>query len=456
MDKSLLKTAKLCVDKQDWVNAWHVLNSYLNEDPESPEGLYLMGHLLRQQGHVGLALPIFSKALAYNQKQPNLWMNYGACLHDLNRWDEAIKTFKIVESMCPDDDMPPANIAGSLVNIGDWREAINQADKALKKNPNNYIAHIAAAFANLAIGRWKDGWSHSEWLYGHHLDVRIYNPPEKEEPTWDGCPNKTVVVQCDQGVGDVLMFSQLFPRMAKDCKKVVVETIDRMVPLFKRNFPECDVYGTLKRTPTWVDKYEIDAHIHISALSRFYLNNDSDFERRTYISPDPELVKKWEATLKDMPKPWVGIAWRGGIQQTHKHLRSVAIDEFEPIINSAGTPVDLSYHNSLEEVSRWNIDNIKQVFKPNIDTTNFDDTVALAYVLDDVVCVTTTILHVRGALGKPVSVLVPTVAQWREANETKDGGMIWYPENTVKFFRQRKGENGFTKTIKRLMESKCE
>ena len=186
MSEKLLRSARAAVAREDWVRAWHLTNAALNEEPDRPESLYLMGHILRQQGNVGLALPLFSKALAYNQKQPNLWMNYGACLHDLNRWDEAIKAFTVVHGMHPQLDMPPANIAGSLVNMGKWHDAINWADKALEINSENYIARIAKTFACLAIGRWKDGWEYAESLYGNHLDIRIYNTPEKEEPTWDG------------------------------------------------------------------------------------------------------------------------------------------------------------------------------------------------------------------------------------------------------------------------------
>lgn len=452
MSEKLLRAARAAVAREDWVRAWHLTNAALNEEPDRPETLYLMGHILRQQGHVGLALPLFSKGLAFDQKQPNLWMNYGACLHDLNRWDEAIKAFTVVHAMYPDLDMPPANIAGSMVNLGKWHDAINWADKALAKNPENYIAQIAKTFACLAIGRWKDGWKHSEYLYGHHLDVRVYNHPEKEEPTWDGSKGKTVVVQCDQGIGDIIMFAQLFPRMAKECKKVIVETVDRLVPLFKRNFPQCDVYGTLKKTPTWVDQYVIDAHIHISALGRFYLNKDSDFERKPYISPRQDLVEKWKSFLADKPKPWVGIAWMGGIQQTHKHLRSVPISDFAPIINRVGTCIDMSYQDSLKDVSAWNIDNVKQVVKPPIDTSDFDDTVALCSVLDDVVCVTTTLLHVRGALGLPCKVLVPSTPQWREAHKLPDDSMIWYSPDSVKFFRQNPSEKDFNKTIERLIK----
>ena len=46
------------------VKAWVAVNQALNEDPDAPELLYLAGCVLRSQGHNGLALPLFSKALS--------------------------------------------------------------------------------------------------------------------------------------------------------------------------------------------------------------------------------------------------------------------------------------------------------------------------------------------------------------------------------------------------------
>lgn len=452
----LLRLARGFVQREDWGKAWIVLNKALNDDPERPETLYLVGHVLRQQGHPGAALPLFAKALAQNQKQPNLWMNYGACLHDLNRHEDAVKAFEVVRAMLPQDPMPPANIAGSLVNMGKWHDALNAADAALALNPENYIAQIARTFACLGLGRWKDAWVHAEYLYGHHLDIRVYNDPENEEPMWDGSLGKTVVVQCDQGIGDIIMFSQCLNMMVKDCKKVIIETQERMVPLMKRNFPDVDVYGTLKKEGpewmSWTKKYKIDARTHISFLGRFYLNKDSDFPRKAYIKPCEVMNSKWMKRIEQYPRPWIGIAWKGGIQQTMKHTRSINLKDYAPVLNSInGTFFDLSYHDSVKEVSEWNINNKVQVINPHINADNMDATVSLVSLMDEVVTVTTTVAHICGALGRSAHVLVPEVPQWRYAYRYGDGTeLVWYPKDSVKMYRRKPGEIDWAPVIKRV------
>lgn len=438
------------VKSENWPKAWFAVNAALNDAPDSPELLYLAGCVLRSQGHIGMSLPLFGKALSLDGKQPNLWMHYGATLHDLNEWDDAIKAFQVVCQMLPSDPMPPANIAASYSQKGKWADTIKWADKALSLDEHNYIAHIAKSIACLALGRWSDGWKSQDYLYGNHLVVRVYNDPANEEPTWDGSPGKTVVVQCDQGLGDILMFGQCLPQMVNDCKEVILECAERLVPLMKRNFPGCTVYGTLKQSgQDWSHGKQIDAHIHISALPKFYRNTDLSFPRNAYITPDPEKVEKWKAWLADKPKPWIGVSWKGGIQQTQKHLRSLTLDQLEPVLSLDGSFIDLSYRDNSAEVASWNARGGNQVITPPIDHDDYEDTLALLAALDEVVTVTTTVVHACGAMGRTCRVLVNSVPMWRYAYRTGDNSLIWYPADSVRLYRKTPGED-WASPIKRL------
>ena len=445
-----LRAAHAALKREDFGKAWKLANQHLNTDPDSPEGNYLVGACLRANGHLGLALTALAKALSREMGQPNLWMVYAATLHDLNKWEEAEKAFDHVHKMLPADPMPPANIGATYVQRGMWRDAIAWCQKALKLDPENHIARISHGFASLSLGRWKEAWQYSEALYGHHLNVRKYG----DEGRWDGAKGQTVVVQCDQGVGDILMFSQCIPRLQADCKEVIVECAPRMVGMFKRCFPGVFVYGTLKDDSVdWLDNHQIDASTHISFLGRFYLNRDEDFSRKAYLTPDPERLRKWLAWLEQFPKPWVGIAWKGGIQQTQTHIRSVDLHEFAPVLSTGGTFVDLSYHDSAPEVARWNLENAVQIVSPHCDPRDYDDTIALVAALDKVASVTTSVAHVCGALGRRAHVLVPSVAQWRYAYHFNGGSeLIWYPKDSVRLHRQKSGEP-WGHAIKRLAEA---
>jgi tetratricopeptide (TPR) repeat protein len=436
------------VKAEQWPQAWMHVNEALNDKPEDPELLYLAGSILRAQGSIGMSLPLFAKALSKDQKQPNLWMHYGATLHDLNHWDDAIKAFELVARMLPTDGMPPANIAASLVQQGRWTEALKQTEAALRLDPENYIAHISAYFALLAVGRWREAYEHVHFLYGRHLVVRVYNSAENEEPEWDGSKGKTVVVQCDQGLGDILTYAGCLKEMQADCKEVILECAERLVPLMRRNFPGVTVYGTLKQAgQAWSLDHQIDAHIHISAVPKFYRRLDCDFHRQAYIRPLPELVEKWREWLSVLPKPWIGVSWQGGIQRTQSHLRSMALEEMAPVLELPGSFIDLSYRDNSAEIARWNIRRGNQVISPPIDTSDYDDTLALLWCLDEIVSVTTTVVDACGAMGKHVRVLVPDVPQWRYAYTDAEGGMLWYTP-TVKLYRKKRNDRWFNSVKK--------
>jgi ADP-heptose:LPS heptosyltransferase len=68
---------------------------------------------------------------------------------------------------------------------------------------------------------------------------------------------------------------------------------------------------------------------------------------------------------------------------------------------------------------------------------DYDETAALVCALDLVISVCTAVIHLTGALGKPVWILVPAVAEWRylRSGET----LPWYP--SARLFRQAQAED---------------
>jgi tetratricopeptide (TPR) repeat protein len=457
----VIKSAHAAVKREDWNRAWQLCNEALNEDCDKAESLYLMGATMRAAGNLGLAYQVLRRALAQDQKQVNLWMTYAATLHDLNRYDEAREAMTVAHKLVPGDAMPLANIGATFVQQGRWREAIEWCDKSIKIDPNCHIARISRNFAYLSMGRWADGWNDGAWLYGNHLPLRVYNPKHLEEPMWDGTPGQVVVVQADQGLGDIIMYSQCLPEMARDCKEVILEVPDRMVGLMKRSFPMITVEGSLKeQTQTWSTprigtEHQIQAHVHISHLGKFYRNKDSDFPRKPYLVVDQERVEWWKERLAQYPKPWVGITYEGGIQATQMHTRSTPIDTLAPVLNSGGTMFDLSYRDNRMAVSRWNVRNPVQIVVQKLNANDYDATASFIAAMDDIVTVTTTVAHVCGALGKRAHVMVPSVPQWRYAYRCEDG-MIWYPKDSVKLYRQIPGEPDFSATARRVARSLIE
>jgi hypothetical protein len=436
------------IDRDDLTNAWPIASEYLTEFPDDPKALYLCGAIMSKLEHPGVALSLFRRALAFAPEQPNIWMNFGACLHDTNQFDDAREAFLRVHKLLPADPGPLGNIAASYVQEGKCNDALKYANRALALDPHNQVAKIARGFASLGLGRWSDGWEHAEALYGDSLNVRIYSPGEPE-PMWDGSPGKTVVVQADQGLGDMIMFSQCLPEMVRDCKQVIVETNARLAPMFRRNFPGIIVYDTLKQSEAdWPHQHQIDAHVHISYLGKFYRKTNDDFPRKPYLTACPEKRAKWRAWLEQFPRPWVGFAWKGGIPKTNNAARSMALKDLSPLLKSGGTAFSLAYQEVALEIAQWNIDNHEQIVVPDLNNEgDYGETLAFIAELDHVVTVQTTVAHACGALGKPAYVVVNNIAQWRYAY----GGdrLMWY-QDSLRIYRQAHGEKDWAHVVARV------
>ncbi len=437
MAADLLRAAYTAFTRREWGACWKFANDILNDDPENVDALFFAGAASREVGNLGTALTFLRRACALEPARLNLWMHYGPTLHDLNRWEEAREVYHTVLSLDPQEASAMANIAAGYVQEGNPAQAVEWADKALAIAPQSNIAHTARGFGLLGLGRWAEGWEEYAWLYGHTLLERVYKPEGQDEPMWDGTPGKTVVLTMEQGIGDHIMLAQCIPQLVADCKQVIIDCEQRMAPVWRRMFPGVPVYPTLG-TPkaSWPATYEIDAHLPVTLLGRWYRKRHADFPRTAYLGPDPAMTQGWMEWLRQFPRPWLGLAWQGGLARSLRAFRSFTLADLEPVMPYGGTLFDMSYHDSAHEVATWNIDHRDhQIVKPPINTANFDSTIALAACLDEVVTCTTTLAHVCGALGRHAYVLTPKGPQWRYQHRI-GSGLAWYPEHSVEIVRQ--------------------
>jgi len=164
----------------------------------------------------------------------------------------------------------------------------------------------------------------------------------------------------------------------------------------------------------------------MGSLPRFYRNKDEDYPGGKYLIPDPERVIQWKSLLNSISnKPKIGIAWNGGQTNTGSFERSLTLKDLEPILNLDCEFISLEYKDP-------NIQGTKIRHWPHATLTkDYDDTAALVESLDLVISVTTTVVHLAGALGKECWCMVPKYPNWRFH---MTGETPWH--SSVKLYRQ--------------------
>jgi tetratricopeptide (TPR) repeat protein len=328
-----------------------------------------------------------------------------------------------------------ANLGWILTELGEFNEGMQCLDDLLQESPDNHEVRLMRATANLKHGFFSKGWR--DYEARHHSSTAIANP--YPYPLWNGspAPQATLLVVAEQGVGDQIMFASCLGEARVRVGGMLIESHPHLVPLLRRAFPG-DRIGTRsegRAPPDWAGGGKIDMQIPIGSLPQFFRNNLEEFPRHTgYFAADPERVLYWSGRLQELgPGLKVGLSWRGGTVGTRRSLRSIQPEVLAPLLRQPVHFINLQYGSSEPDISAFGaIKDAKFVHWPDA-LDNFDETAALVVALDLVISVCTAVIHLAGALGRPVWILTPASPEWRYLSAGST--LPWYP--SVRLFRQR-------------------
>jgi hypothetical protein len=153
-----------------------------------------------------------------------------------------------------------------------------------------------------------------------------------------------------------------------------------------------------------------------------------------YLTPDPERVAYWRKELEGLPGLKVGITWQGSTIHKGDKLRSVPLTQFAPLAAVPGVSLcSLQKGTGTEQLTQPSAAGLQVLDLGARTRAEMMDTAALMMNLDLVVSVDTAVVHVAGAIGRPVWVAVPSAADWRWLREGET--TRWYP--TMRLFRQK-------------------
>ena len=127
--------------------------------------------------------------------------------------------------------------------------------------------------------------------------------------------------------------------------------------------------------------------------------------------------------------------WSGSRVHKEDHQRSIPFNTFSKLCPPALIE-QFDFHSLQKEIREEDQDHLSKfsVKTHRDDLHDFSDTAALISEMDLVISVDTSAVHLAGALGNPVWVLLPFNPDFRWLTEREDSP--WYP--TARLFRQSK------------------
>lgn len=437
----LIEYARDLAEAGDFDKAYALADKNLKNNPDSVDWLSIMTYIMLETDKTSLAYQLAEKVTRLAPKNEGAWMNLGTACRDMRFDKEALRYFKRGLKYSKDPEkasMLCVNASSVLVDTGEFEEAEKYCLKALEHNPDSLKAIMNLGFCQLGQRNWAEGWKNYRQVIGHDWRPRFqYN----DEPLWDGESRGTIVLYGEQGLGDQISFASILPDVmtwAKDNdSKIIIDTVPRLAPLFKRSFPDLEIHGTLGDSQVSWDINRVDYSLPIGQACEYFRNRDSDFPGSPYLEADPDRVLQWKALFESKNKPVIGIGWSSGIFKTGSKFRRVTLETLLPVLKSVDAHwVSLQYKPAGREIEKFKKDH------PEIDIVeypygtlsgDYDDTVAMIAAMDMVVAMHTTAIHVAGGLGIPCWTFVPKNSQWRYGQGYED--FLW--ADSVRLLRQQ-------------------
>jgi len=409
---------------------------FLRANPGHPEATYALAVWHHARGEFEPALDLLRPLVGGPSLKREACNLLGLILgREFGQFEDGERFLRL--ALEPDPLWPVAlsNLGWILLEKGDHAQGLKLLDAALARDPGDHETRLVRSYMNLKRGEFESGWR--DYEARHHS--RFAMPRQSDFPQWDGTPldGKTLLVRGEQGFGDQIMFASCLHEAIARAGRCIIECDPRLVALFRRSFPTAIVEASAPPAghAAWTRQgLSVDCQIPMGSLPRLFRNRWEDFPRHAgYLHAAPERVAHWRVRLDALgPGAKIGLSWRGGVAVTRRHLRSLALQEFLPLLRLPAKFVSLQYGDCASDLNALSREHgvILPHWQDALD--DYDETAALVCALDLVISVCTAVIHLAGALGKPVWILVPAVAEWRYLDRGEV--MPWYP--SARLFRQ--------------------
>ena len=361
----------------------------------------------------------------------------GLKLLEESKFDEAIPHFETIIEL-------RQLLAGAYIQRGRahwemhrWDKALPDFETCLHIDPENPDAQWTAGLINLQLGNFERGWE----FYEKRWNTPTFKSPRLKTrlPSWE--PNKgykSVLVWCEQGIGDQILYGSLLETLRKETPNVTVMVDVRLMDMLARANPN------IKFVPhnSKINNSEHDSQIPIGSIGRHFIKETADIKKYRsvgYIYPDRARLEHLQQELKIQPNDFViGLSWASTSPHIDKH-KSV---ELEKLLGLWDIPnvkiVNLQYGKPDYEIEPFEEKTGKIIHQTTV--SNFFDlegVVAIMSMCNAVVSVSNANVHLAGALGAPTFVLDANKL-WYWNHKDKPGSLLhgqsslFYP--TVKLY----------------------
>jgi tetratricopeptide (TPR) repeat protein len=408
----------------------------------------------------GEALASATQALALQPDHRQAALHRANALREIGQGAAALQAYEALlapyrghaHEHSPDRDHEAAavwfNRALTLSALARYREARSSYAEALALTPDDADLRWNAALCDLLLGDYAAGWRGYEARWDSARLKVPRRPFARMRWLGDGDPRgKRLLLHAEQGLGDTLQFFRYVPLLVERGARIVLEVQPVLRRLFEQQRDLLHLPGLVQVLAQGEVLPDFDLHCPLPSLPLACIGtHPAPLAQIPYLKADPALCAKWSARLAgveakskaisntayigatasdaDRP-PRIGVAWRGSGSQA-RDPRRLPLAYLATLSSLPAHFIGLQVDHPAEEAE------LAGLTRFDGDLIDFAETAALIAQLDLVISIDTSVVHLAGALGCPVWVLLPFNADWRWLAARCDSP--WYPG--ARLFRQ--------------------
>ena len=395
----------------------------LTIDPRFAPAQVHLGLTLRRSGAPGPAAEALTAALPMLPRDAGLRTELGHVLSELQRFADAEASYRAALALQPGLAVASRGLGNALA----WQHRLDEARMAYRAaraaQPGWTSPLFHEAILDLMQGEYAAGFA----LYEHRLDEPALTADRiaRVAPRWRGNSDpagRTILLHDEQGFGDTFLFARYVMLLAARKARIVLEVRPPLVRLCAAMAGSIRVVARGKATPAH------DLQFPLPSLPLAFATTLASVPREVpYLRAPAGLAAQWRDRLAGT-RPLIAVTWATNQVPAY---RSMPLRTLARLFDGVAARF-VALQPALQPDEEAVLAEHPNVHRLGATLEDFADTAAVLEAADLVISVDTAVANLAGALGRPVWVALPYLADWRWG--AAGDRCAWYP--TARLFRQ--------------------
>ena len=382
------------------------------------------------------SIKVGNEAVKLDQNTWLPWLNRGAAYLATYQYENALRDLKKAKKLDPNQPQMYSNLGNVYSDLHMYDKAQKEFSDGLALHPTYKDLTWNQGLFHLKMGKYDTGWK------GYETRPGIDATNSYTSPKWDGTTTgQTILIDTEQGIGDIIQFSRYVDLLVKKDMKVMLE-ID---PALHKILSNVDGIHKLLRkriegTLSYPDEERPPYHVYQSIMSLPYVFNTTvdtiPPPTQLNLKRDTATLFKWQGILGNKTRPRIGVLWSGREEYNNDKQRSMFFREF-----IRGLPEGPEYFCMQKFIRPRDQNDFRSQNMVTYIGDKFDDyadTAAALMSMDLLVSVDTGVAHLSATMNKETWIMVSHSNDWRWLTKRTDSP--WYP--AVKLYRQQPEDTG--------------